>query len=287
MIMDNLSHFDSNSESSIIKIQHQYDQLQRIFSDLEHVLVAYSGGVDSTLLLKVGTDTLGSHCTGVLGISPSLANEEKNQAIEIAHKIHANIEILFTREMENPLYIQNDKRRCFYCKQELYSEIWRLAEKKNIRFIIDGTNADDMTDYRPGLEAARALKIRSPLLETGMGKAEIRNLARYLSIPIWNKPAQPCLASRVMYGQSIDSAVLDRIDRAEQFMRQRGYKIVRVRSIGSSASVEVGKDELDRLLKDPETHLIKESLCAIGFQKVYIDPDGYQQGKLNTKTATG
>jgi len=287
MIMDNSYRFNNRSKSQTKQIQHHYELIQHIFIEMEHVLVAFSGGVDSALLLKVGTDALGAKCTGVLGVSPSLAGDEKNQAIQFAQKLNANLEILFTREMENPLYLQNDHRRCFYCKQELYSEIWRLAEEKNIHFVVDGTNADDVTDYRPGLDAAKALKVRSPLLEAGLGKDDIRNLAQYLNIPVWDKPAQPCLASRVMYGQPIEAAVLEKIYYAEQFIKKRGYKIVRVRSIGSYASVEVGKDEVDRLLQEEESHVIIKTLYDLGFQKVHIDPDGYRQGKLNARTATG
>jgi uncharacterized protein len=286
MIMDSLSR--SNREIFLHKNRNQsnYDLLRNIFLEMKNVLVAYSGGVDSTVLLKIGTDVLGAHCIGVLGISPSLAAEEKNQALRLAKQIKANVDVITTGEMENPLYIQNDQRRCFYCKQELYTEIWRLAEKRKIHYIVDGTNADDINDYRPGMEAARELQIRSPLLEAELGKDDIRGLARYLKISIWNKPAQPCLASRVMYGQSINPRMLQRIDRAEQFIKSRGYEVVRVRSMGSSASVEVGKNEVTRALQEAETLIIVKRLRHLGFQQVYIDPDGYRQGKLNQRFAS-
>jgi len=283
MIMDNS--FQSNNIPA--PLSKKYDQIRALFKELNSALVAYSGGVDSALLLKIGTDTLGENCVGVLGVSSSLAADEKQMAIKLAERLNAKLEILPTFEMENDLYLKNDLRRCFYCKHELFSRMQELAQQRNIAVIVDGSNADDRGDYRPGMEAAKDLQVRSPLLEAEMNKEEIRQLARFLDLPVWDKPAQPCLSSRVIYGQFINQDVLDMIDRAEQYIKKRGYNVVRVRYLGSTASVEVDSALLPRILQQRESDLVRSTLKEIGFADVVIDPDGYRQGNLNEKYTTG
>lgn len=263
-------------------IKQKYEKLQNIFKEMGRVILAYSGGVDSTLLLKVGTDILGQkNCIGVIGVSPSMAVDEYDESVNLARKIKARIEFVETDEMNNPAYLINDTKRCFYCKQELFSSLWKIATKQDIRFIVDGSNADDQGDYRPGMDAARQLKVRSPLMEADFSKEEIRILSKYLNLPTWEKPAQPCLASRVAYGNTIDRNILSKIDQSEKYLRDLGFKIVRVRYFTEKVSIEVGKDELERLNNTGLRENIKNKLEAIGFENISFDENGYESGKLN------
>jgi uncharacterized protein len=260
----------------------KYKRLQQLFKEMSKVLVAYSGGVDSTLLLKVGTDTLGDkNCIGIIGVSPSMAKDEYQESIYLAKAMGAWIELIETDEMKNPNYLENDNRRCFYCKQELFSSLWKKAEERGIQYIVDGSNADDQGDYRPGMEAARKLAVRSPLMEAGFSKEEIRVLSKYLKLSTWDKPAQPCLASRVAYGTTIDQDILRKIDTSEKYLRDLDFKIVRVRYFPDNVSVEVGKDELQRLQDKRLRAEITDKLRSIGFAKVIFDEKGYESGKLN------
>lgn len=262
-------------------LEKKYFHLQSLFKEMQKTIIAYSGGVDSTLLLKVGTNVLGNNCIGVLGVSPSLAANEYKDALDIANSISANIEIINTFELKNDNYLRNDERRCFYCKYELFTHLKLFAKKKGIQYIIDGSNADDLGDYRPGMDAGNSLNIRSPFIEAKFTKIEIRELSRYLKLPTWEKPAQPCLSSRVAYGQKISSDLLYKIDQSEKVLINRGYKIVRVRYLGDYVSIEVGQDEIVRLLQEEEKHFIKNQLKEIGFDKIKFDESGYKSGKLN------
>ena len=262
-------------------LEAKYDHLIRLFKKMRRVLVAYSGGIDSTLLLKVGTDQLGKKCTGVIAVSVSLAKDEYVEAIEIAGMINANILEVKTDELNNTLYQQNDKKRCFYCKTELFQKLQEIALEKGIRYVLDGNNVDDTYDYRPGRQAALNLAVRSPLIEADFTKQDIRALAKYLKLPNWDKPAQPCLASRIAYGVSVREDVLNQIDEAESFLKKEGFKIVRVRYLGDKVSIEVGKDELERFSSDDLEKRVYTEFDKIGFNNVEIDKDGYSSGKLN------
>jgi uncharacterized protein len=260
----------------------KYEHLRNLFMEMKHVLIAYSGGVDSTLLLKVGTDVLGQdNCIGIIGVSASMARDEYQESIMLAEQIGARIDIIKTEEMNNPSYLVNDSKRCFYCKQELFSSLWKVAEEHKIQYIIDGSNADDQGDYRPGMDAAKQLNVRSPLMEADFSKEEIRILSKYLQLPTWEKPAQPCLASRVAYGNAIDQDVLSKIDQSEKYLRELAFKIVRVRYFSGTVSVEVGKEELGRLQNAKLRRDISDTLRRIGFEKVLFDEKGYESGKLN------
>ena len=267
-------------------LQKKYLNLQSILRDMQKVVLAYSGGVDSTLLLKVGTDILGQDCIAILAISASLSKSEYNDAVNIADLIGANLVTITTTEMENEKYFKNDLKRCFYCKYELFSTLRQYAINHGISFILDGSNIDDTSDYRPGLEAADKLQIRSPLIEENLNKKDIRCLSKYFNLPTWDKPAQACLASRVAYGHRISPEILHKIDQAEQILKLRGFKIVRVRYHGNQVSVEVGAEEIDKLQNRHERSYIVKRFKKIGFENVMFDEEGYKSGKLNRILAT-
>lgn len=262
-------------------LEAKHDHLIRLFKKMRRVLIAYSGGIDSTLLLKVGTDQLSKNCIGVIAVSGSLAKNEYIEALEIAGMINANIIEVKTDELNNTLYQQNDVKRCFYCKTELFQKLHEIALEKGIKYVLDGNNVDDTHDYRPGRQAAKNLAVQSPLIEAGFTKEDIRALANYLKLPNWDKPAQPCLASRIAYGVSVREEVLNQIDQAESFLKKEGFKIVRVRYLGDKVSIEVGQDELERFASDDMEERIFTEFNKIGFNSVEIDRDGYSSGKLN------
>jgi len=263
------------------ELEQKYQNLQKIFTDMQSVIVAYSGGVDSALLLKVGTDQLQNKCVGVIAVSPSLSRYEYDQARRIADIIGARYVSLETEELKNPEYQQNDKDRCYYCKYELFSKLTSFARESNFKYIVDGNNTDDISDYRPGMKAAKHLKIRSPLIEADFNKSDIRNLAKRLQLPNWDKPAQPCLASRVAYGIIVREDILAKIDAAEKVVRDKGFKIVRVRYLGDKVSVEVGQEELGKLFKKEIQDILRVELKLIGFKNIYFDQTGYRSGRLN------
>ena len=255
--------------------------LQESFRSMGRVLIAYSGGVDSTLLLKVGTDVLNGNCLGVIGESASLASTEYQEALNIARKIGAHVEVIKTDEMSNAEYLKNDNQRCFYCKSELFGKLHQLAIDLKVKYIVDGNNLDDTGDYRPGMEAARMSNIRSPLIESGFTKADIRQLGRQLNLPNWDKPAQPCLSSRIAYGIAVTPDILMKIDQAESVLRKMDFRIVRVRYLTDSVSVEVGPDETERLLSEEVSKQVLAEFARIGLKQIHLDQEGYVSGKLN------
>ncbi len=257
----------------------KWERMQALIRACGRVIVAYSGGVDSTLVLKVATDVLGEHALGVIADSPSLPRSELQAALDIARSIGARVRIIETNEMDNPNYTANPVNRCYFCKATLHDALWEIARQEGYRAILDGTNADDVGDYRPGQQAARERGVRSPLLEAGLTKAEVRALARYLGLPNWNKPAMACLSSRIPYGTPVTREALRRVEAAEAVLHALGFRQCRVRHHDTVARIEVPVEDMDRLLAVRTT--VVDRLKAVGYTYVTLDLAGFRSGSSN------
>lgn len=260
---------------------YQLAQLQAIFAEMEQALIAYSGGVDSTLVAKIAWDVLGDRALAVTAVSPSLLPEELQEAQAQAQQIGIRHELVETHEMDNPNYTANPVDRCYFCKSELHDTLKPLAKKRGYPYVVDGVNADDLRDYRPGIQAAKERGARSPLAEVGLTKAEVRQLSRYLGLPWWDKPAQPCLSSRFPYGEEITLAKLQRVGRAEVYIRRLGWKVVRVRSQGDTARIELPPDQLREFVMTVDLPQLVAAFQEFGFSYVTLDLEGFASGKLN------
>jgi len=257
------------------------DTLKTILIDMQSVLVAYSGGVDSTFLLKVAHDTLGDKVLAVTEFSPVYPSEETEQAKQLAHEMGVHHEFLETQELSNQNFLNNPKERCYWCKKDLFSDLLDLAQKRNIRYVLDGANFDDIGDWRPGMQAARELGVRSPLKEAEFTKDEIRRFSKNLGLPTWNKPSFACLASRFPYDTPISERKLRIVDQAERFLRKSGLTQFRVRHHDAIARIEVPSEDLTNLVTEPlRTHVI-EFFKELGYTYVTIDLEGYRMGSMN------
>ena len=264
-------------ESSLEK---RLEELEAVVAPHGSALVAFSGGVDSSLALAVTVRALPEgRVLAVTSNNETYLPSELEGAKGLARFLGVEHLVVNTRELENPNYAKNPSNRCYFCKSTLYSDLAKVAEEKGYACVVDGANKDDEGDYRPGRKAAKELGIVSPLSAAGMGKAEVREIAKHLGLPTWDKPALACLSSRFPYGQEITAEKLAQVARAEEFMRRQGYKQVRVRHHGEIARLEVGTDELERAFKDREK--ISAELRAAGFLYVTLDLAGYQPGSLN------
>ncbi len=257
------------------------DQLRSILADMGSVLVAYSGGVDSAFLLKVAADTLGDRALAVTARSDSYPARELDEAMALAVAIGARHLVVDTHEMEHESYVANPSNRCYFCKTELWETLGPIAAQEGIAALADGFNADDVGDYRPGAVAAREHGVRSPLLEAGLTKQEIRALSREMGLPTWDKPAMACLSSRVPYGERISREKLEQIDRAEQLLRDLGYRQVRVRHHGEVARIELPPEDMSRFFAEGLAEPIGRRIKELGFQYVALDLQGYRSGSMN------
>ena len=262
-------------------LEQKFDVITARIRELAPVLVAYSGGVDSTLVLKIGAMAIGDDCIGVTAQSESLADDEFEEAVRIAGDHGMRQELIRYSELAIENYANNPVNRCYLCKHELYTRLGDLAKQFNVNAVLDGTNADDHGDYRPGLEAVQELNVVSVLREADMHKDEIREMARALDLPNWNKPAGACLSSRIPYGEKIDAVKLKQVADGEKFLRGLGFDLVRVRHHDKIARIEVTADEIARF-SDPELRdKIVDFMRSIGFQFVTVDLTGYRTGSLN------
>ncbi len=254
--------------------------LEAILAELGRVVVAFSGGTDSALLLKVARDVLGEpNVVALTAVSPSLPERDRQEAEALARQIGVRHVLVVSEEFSNPNYLANTPQRCFFCKEEVYGKFVAYARENGYRAVVDGTNADDTHDYRPGRQAALRYGIRSPLQQANLTKAEVRQLARELGLPNWDKPSAACLASRVPYGTPITAETLQRIDQAEQILRVMGFRQVRVRHHGLLARIEVEPPDFARLLEQREE--ITRQYKELGYTYVTLDLEGFRSGSMN------
>lgn len=268
----------------------KYAHLQTILRELGSVLVAYSGGVDSSVLLKVAVDTLGTHASGALASSAAYDEEETAEALRVGAAMGAQVHRVETHELDDPRYAANPADRCYFCKTELFDHLQPLAQRLGLAHIAYGMNLDDRGDWRPGQRAARERGVRAPLDEANMGKDDIRALARYLGLPVWDKPALACYSSRIPYGTPVTTAALLQIGRAERALRRLGFRQVRVRHHDTIARIEIDPSEFGRLLEGDLREQVVRDVRAAGYPIVTLDLRGYRTGSLNealTRRAAG
>ena len=277
----NIAVYLLHSLEGLIKVEHKLDKLRNILGEMDSALVAYSGGVDSTFLLKVAYDVMGEKVLAVTANSEVQSETEIEEAARIIGDIGARHLVIETNEMQDDAYKANSIDRCYHCKKILFSDLVKVAEEHNIDFILEGSNADDLNDYRPGLKAIEELKIRSPLKEAELTKEEIRSFSKAMGLKTWDKPAFACLASRIPYGTEITNDKLRRVDKAEFYLRSLGFYQVRVRDHGDIARIEVLSSEFDRLFRNGLIEQITGKFKELGYLYVTVDLEGYKTGSMN------
>ena len=261
------------------KTYDKLEKLKEILRDMDSVTIAYSGGVDSTFLLKVAYDVLGDNVLAVTAISPTYQKKELVNAKKFAKSIGVKHRTIKSEEMRNKRFSENTPNRCYYCKKELFTKIKKITSTYKINYLLDGSNADDAKDYRPGTKATKDLGVRSPLKEAGLTKKEIRSLSHKMNLKTWDKPALACLASRFPYGTKITKKRLKQVEMAETFLSKLGLHQIRVRHHNNIARIEVAKDDFNKILKQREK--VVSYFKKLGFTYVTMDIEGYRTGSLN------
>jgi uncharacterized protein len=271
-----------------LTIQEKLHTLQQTLVGLNRVLIAFSGGVDSTFLLKIAADTLGKdNVLACIAVSPSLSEYQRQQAKMLAGQLGVRLEEIPLDELRDPAYRANQSDRCFHCKSRLYKLLTEKAKEKDIPHILCGSNLDDKSDYRPGHHAAEIFGILSPMMDVGLTKAEIRELSRQMNLPTADLPASPCLASRVAYGLEITEEKLAQVEKAEDFLRKLGFVEFRVRHHGDITRIEINPNEFAKLAPDAVRRQITDELKKLGFRYIALDLQGFRSGSMNEQLLDG
>jgi uncharacterized protein len=276
--MQNLRHRDEEDDDcSTLKEQ----RLREIFRGLGSVIIAYSGGVDSSYVAYVANAELGPRAICITGQSASLPSYQQAELERVVSAFGFHHETVQTAELENPNYRANNSDRCFFCKDELYTKLEAIAASRGIECIVDGSTIDDLGDFRPGRQAAQQHAVRSPLIEVGLSKSEVREFSRRAGLPTWDKPASPCLSSRIAYGTTVTIERLSKVDRGEEILREFGFREFRVRHHDTLVRLEIAPAELDRVLRKDVVEQLAARFRELGFKYVTLDLEGFRSGSMN------
>jgi len=257
------------------------ERLRELFRALDSVIVAYSGGVDSSYVAYIANEELGPRAVCITGQSASLPSYQNAEIKNVVEKFGFHHEIIRTDELEDPNYSANNADRCYFCKDELYNKLESVARSRGIQHIVDGSTVDDLGDYRPGRQAAKQHEVRSPLIEVGLNKSEVRELSRRATLPTWDKPASPCLSSRIAYGTTVTIERLTKIDRGEEILREFGFREFRVRHHDTLVRLEIAASEMDRVLRKEVVEQLAARFRELGFKYVTLDLQGFRSGSMN------
>jgi pyridinium-3,5-biscarboxylic acid mononucleotide sulfurtransferase len=264
-------------------LQQKLDRLRRLLSEMQSVVVAYSGGIDSTFVLRVAHEQLRDRAVGITAVSPTFPALELDVAKRVAGEIGARHEIVETDQLAIPAFTKNDGARCFHCKTDLYQLLGTIRKERGAEYMVDGTNVDDLGDDRPGIKAAREWGVRSPLVEADLSKTEIRALAKELGLSNWDKPAAACLSSRIPRGIAITREKLSRVEEAEALLHREGLRHYRVRDHGEIARIEVAPEDMSRLMEPSRRAQVSAGLKQLGFRFVTVDLEGYRPGGISLR----